>query len=221
MVYHVSKSNGLTAGKVGHEIKWNSTNKTLTWTAPDGTEGNTIEVEEEGRFDLFDADTRKFVRVIVTDFSSLPGTNQTDSITITALSGSNYATALANKWVTRYRDPVATVDFSLDLNHISNKGNMWKPADFFKLTTDDAAVKGKDSFDSEPMMMLGVRPDGGTNKLTFKAIQTKISRRYGFIGPASITSDYPAATEAEREYAFIGDSNNKVNGGTEDGYYMW
>jgi hypothetical protein len=218
VVYHVSKSNGLTAGKVGHEIKWNSTNKTLTWTAPDGTEGSTITVDTEGRFNLFDADTGKFIRVIVTDFSSLPGT---DSITITALSGSNYAAAIANKWSTRYRDPVATVDYSLDLNHISNKGDMWKPTDSFTLTTDDAAVKGKDSLNAEPMMILGVRPDGGANKLKFTAIQTKISKRYGFIGAASITSDYPAATEAEREYAFIGDSNNKVNAGTEDGYYIW
>ncbi|MCK5344098.1 MAG: hypothetical protein KAR20_11880, partial [Candidatus Heimdallarchaeota archaeon] len=66
VLYHVSKSNGLTAGKVGHEIKWNATNKTLTWTSPDGTEGITEIVEAEGRFDLYDANTRKFVRVIVT-----------------------------------------------------------------------------------------------------------------------------------------------------------
>lgn len=221
VIYHVSKSNGLTAGKIGHEIKWNETNQTLTWTAPDGTEGSTITIDTEGRFDLFDADTGKFIRVIVTDFSSLPVTNQVDSINITALSGRNYAAALANKWSTRYRDPVSTVEFSLGLNHISNKGNMWKPTDIFTLTTDDAAVKGKDSFNAESMMMLQVRPEGGSNKINFKAIQTKISKKYGFIGAASITSDYPAATEAEREYAFIGDSNNKVNAGTVDGYYIW
>ena len=221
VLYHVSKSNGLSAGKTGHEIKWNATNSTLSWTAPDGTEGDTITIEGEGRFDLYDADIRKFVRVIVTDFAGLPGTNQTDSISITALSGSNYAGAIANKWLNRYRDPVATISFKVGLNHISNQGDMWKPTDLFMMTTAEAAVKGKDTLDAELMMLLSVRPNSKDNEIIFKSIQTKIFKRYGFIGPASITSDYPAATEAEREYAFIGDINNKVNGGTEDGYYIW
>lgn len=221
VLYHVSKSNGLSAGKTGHEIKWNATNSTLSWTAPDGTEGDTITIEGEGRFDLYDADIRKFVRVIVTDFAGLPGTNQTDSISITALSGSNYAGAIANKWLNRYRDPVATISFKVGLNHISNQGDMWKPTDLFMMTTAEAAVKGKDTLDAELMMLLSVRPNSKDNEIIFKSIQTKIFKRYGFIGLASITSDYPAATEAEREYAFIGDINNKVNGGTEDGYYIW
>jgi len=219
-LYHVSKSNGLSSGKTGHEIKWNATNKTLSWTAPDGTEGATVTVEEEGRFDLYDADTRKFVRVIVTDFAGLPGTNQTDPISITALSGSNYAATIANKWINRYRDPVSIVPFKVGLNHTANNGEMWKPTDLFKLTTDDACVKGKDSFNAESMMVLSVRPNSGANEIALSAIQTKLYKRYGFIGSASMTSDYPSATEAEREYAFIGDSNNKVNGGAEDGYYI-
>ena len=161
------------------------------------------------------------MRVVVTNFAGLPGTNQTDSISITALSGSNHAGAIANKWLNRYRDPVSVIPFKVGLNHISNQGDMWKPTDSFVLTTDDAAVKGKDTLDVEPMMLLSVRPDGENNEIIFKSIQTKIYKRYGFIGPASMTSDYPAATEAEKEYAFIGDSNNKVNAGTEDGYHIW
>ncbi|MCK5615569.1 hypothetical protein KAR91_77610, partial [Candidatus Pacearchaeota archaeon] len=198
VLYHVSKSNGVSEGKTGHEIKWNGTNKTLSWTSPDGTEGETLTIEEEGRFDLYDADRRKFVRVIVTDFATLDAAgNTTETITITALSGFNYAVTLANKWLNRYRDPVATVPFKVGLNHTSNNGVMWKPTDAFRLTTDDACVKGKDSFNAEPMMLLSVRPDGGSNEIALTSIQTKIYRRYGFIGPASITSDYPDATEAE------------------------
>ncbi len=45
-------------------------------------------------------------------------------------------------------------------------------------------------------------------------------RRYGLIAPAR-TPDYPQASADEREkYAFIGDANNKVNNGKEDGYYI-
>lgn len=222
ILYHVSKSNGLSAGKTGHEIKWNGTNKTLTWTAPDGTEGAPLIIEKDGRYDLFDANITKYIRIIVTDFATLYASgNTTETITITALLGDSHAASIGNKWLNRYRDPVAIVDFKVGLNHISNKGDMWKPSDSFTLTTADACVKGKDSFNAEPMMMLSVRPQGGKNELSFKSIQTKIHKRYGFIGPASMTSDYPAASEAEKEYAFIGDSNNEVNSGTEDGYYIW
>ena len=131
---------------------------------------------------------------------------------------------LANKWLNRYRDPVATIPFKIGLNDTSNGGEMWKATDTFNLTTDDACVFGKDRLDSEPMMLLSVRPDSINNEIKFSAIQTKIYRLYGFIGPASMTSDYSAATEAEREYAFIGRaSDNKVYDGSDyvDGYLIW
>ncbi|KKK79158.1 hypothetical protein LCGC14_2836290, partial [marine sediment metagenome] len=32
--------------------------------------------------------------------------------------------------------------------------------------------------------------------------------------------DYPAASASERQYGFIGDANNLVNAGSEDGYYL-
>ena len=222
VLYHVSKSNGLSAGKTGHEIKWNGINNTLTWTAPDGTEGNPVVIEKEGRFDLFDADGSKFVKVLVIDFATLDGFgNTTETIAITALSGEAYATAIGNKWLSRYRDPVADVSFKIGLNHISNKGDLWKPTDAFTLTTNDACMKGQNSFNAEPMMMLSVRPNDNNSEISLSAIQTKILKKYGFIGASTITSDYPGASEAEREYAFIGDSNNKVNAGADDGYYIW
>ena len=220
VIYHISKENGINFGLGGSSISYNSTTKLATWEAPDGTTGDGVKVDKDGRYTLYDADRTKYIRIVITA-SSLPGSNQSDTIDITSLPGANMVTALAKKWLNRYRDPVAVIDFKADMNNISNGGNMWKPTDLIKLTTDEAAVFGKNTLSEELMMLLTVRPDSRSNDIKFSAIQTKIIRRYGFIGPSSITSDYPAASEAEREYAFIGDNNNKVNAGTEDGYYIW
>lgn len=45
-------------------------------------------------------------------------------------------------------------------------------------------------------------------------------RRYAWIGPNSLPSDYDLATEAERRYGFIGDASNLVGTNLEDGYYI-
>ena len=54
-----------------------------------------------------------------------------------------------------------------------------------------------------------------------------VGRKVGFIAPnddietpANPFPDFPDASVAERQYGFIGDANNLVNVGTEDGYYI-
>ena len=60
-------------------------------------------------------------------------------------------------------------------------------------------------------MLTSVRPDFQASKVSIEAVQTKMYRKYGFIAPAGYP-DYPSATTAQREYAFIGRaSDNKVN----------
>ncbi|MCK5603553.1 hypothetical protein KAR91_16835, partial [Candidatus Pacearchaeota archaeon] len=90
VVYHISASNGVTAGKTGHTISYNSTESTFSWVAPDGDTGEVVTVEEDGKYTLYDADENKYIRVIVTH-ASLPGSNQIDDLTITNLAGSVYA----------------------------------------------------------------------------------------------------------------------------------
>lgn len=67
-------------------------------------------------------------------------------------------------------------------------------------------------------MLTSVRPE--KDKVSIEVIQTKMYRRYGFIAPAG-TLDYDSATAAQKEYAFIGDANNKVGAALVDGYYIW
>jgi len=213
-IYALSKSNSTGSGT----LTYNFANNTLSWTAPGGTAGTAININESGKFTLYDQDQTKYVRVLVTS-SALPGSNQTDTITSTALQGSVYAAAIATKLLNRYRDPVTIIDFSMDMNFIADSNNKpIKPTDGFLLTTDEAAVYGKNTLIDEPMMILSVKPE--KTKLMLSSIQTKLNKRYGFIAPSGYP-DYPSATAMQRLYAFIGrSSDNKVNAGTEEGYLI-
>lgn len=217
-IYGLSKSNGISSGKSGHELSYNSTNKTLAWTAPDGTTGTAVNVESDGKYTIYDQDETKYVRVLITALD-LPELNKDDEITITSLLGASHVASISSKLLNRYRDPVSTIEFSLDMNLIANTDNKpIKPTDVFYLTTDEATVKGKSSLDAEHMMILSMKPQ--KTKLMISCIQTKISERAAFIAPAGYP-DYPSATSQQREYAFIGRaSDNKVNGGTEEGYLI-
>ena len=216
VVYHVSAANGIGTGT----LTYNYANNTLQWTAPGGAIGEAIKVSKDGLFQVFDTDKTKWARVIVTTVS-LPGGNQTDTITISALQGTTYATFLAQKLLNRYRDPVAIVDMDIDLNNVAYNSVFIKPTDLKDLTTDEAANKGYSTWAQERMLLTSVRPDFSAAKVDIEAIQTKLYLRYGFIAPAG-QPDYPSATAAQKERAYIGRaSDNKVNAGTEEGYVVW
>lgn len=214
-IYHVSKDNGTGIGI----LAFDNATATLSWTAPGGSEGASLVVDSSGRFDLYDSDLRKYIRVIV-DSSMLPGSNQSDNIEISSLSGETYATVLATKLLGRYRDPVSTVKFDIDINNVDVNGRFLKPADLVEVTTDNIYTKGKSGWNKEKVMLLSVRPDMVRSKVSVEAIQAKMYRKYGFIAPAG-QADYTVADDSEKEYAYIGNGSNKLNGGAEDGFNIW
>ena len=217
-IYHVSTANGIGSGT----LAYNFINNALTWTAPGGSTGEAVNLDKDGKYQIFDSSTAKWIRVIV-DVSELPGLDRSDDIVITSLNGDSHAAYIANKQLIRYRDPVSTVSFSIDINDAVNDTFFLKPTDTINLTTDEAVVKGKDSFDSEGMMITGVQPNYRNSSVKIDAIQTKIFLKTGFIAPAGFP-DFDTATEAQRQYAFIGRaSDNKVFDGTDfvDGFYIW
>ncbi len=214
-IYHVSKTNGAGAGT----LTYNRANNTLQYTAPGGSIGAAVKLSRDGRYQVFDADQAKYVRVVITA-ASLPGTNQTDTVTITTLPGAIYAATVANKLLNRYRDAVPAVSMEVDINDIAYGPDCLKVTDYKDITTDEACKLGAATWSKERVMVTSVRPDFQAHKITVEAIGAAMKRRYGFIAPSGYP-DYPSATAAQRKYAFIGDGNNKVNGGTEDGYYCW
>lgn len=213
VVYHLSASNGVSSG-TGYDLKWNAINSTLTWTAPDGIEGAAVKIETNGRFNLFDADTRKYIRVIVTDFTTLSARgNTTDSITIDPLSGLVYAKSMANRWLNRYANPVSTMIFTIDMNKNIFQGKPLTPAIPLALTTQYAAAYNKSSFNEEQMLTLSVARKGA--KVIINCTQNQFSNRYMYIAPGG-QPDYAGATDKEREHWYIGRaSDNKVFDGVD------
>lgn len=217
-IYHSSTSNGAGTGTLTFTYDTGG-DHTFQWTAPSGTIGTAVTVSESGKYDVYDTNELKWVRIVV-DYSNLPGSNQSDSITISSLNGQSHATTLARKILNRHRDPSAKVSFSVDINEIAHSSEFIKPTDLKDLTTDEAFERGESTWTQERVMLTSVRPDWSKGQVKIEADETKMYRRYGFIAPVG-QADYPTATASERERAYIGDANNKVNGGTEDGYYIW
>ena len=216
-VYAASKDNG--AG--GGTLTFNFANKTLTWQANGDSVGATVTVDRSGKYQIKSADERKYLRVIV-DSTATPGSNQNDTITLTALAGETYASTAASRLLNRFLDPVPTVNGSLDMRDINNSGVMYAPTDIVNVTIGKVKIFGQDSFDAEPCILLDVRPDERSQKIKIQAMPTRLGKRGAFIGPAGLP-DYAGATAEERGFAFIGrTSDNKVFDGSVfiGGYYV-
>ncbi len=215
-LYNVSTENGTGNGILIFDISDNS----LSWKAPGSiTAGEPIVINKSGKFVLTDGDNTKSIRIVVNS-SLLPESNQNDSISITSLPGDSYAAALANKLLKRYRDPVSTVKFAIDINDGAEDSKFIKPTDLKRLTTDEVCIKGQSDLISEQFMLTSVRPDFERGRIEIEAVQTTIGGfKYGFVAPVG-HPDYGSATSIEREWAYVGDSDNKVASGTIDGFYI-
>lgn len=216
VVYHISKSNGIGAGY----LYYNAANNTIQWTPPGGTVGSAVAMSKDGRYQIYGADTTMYARVIVTT-AELPVTDKTDAIEITALAGDVFASTLAQKMINRYRDPASVAAFDVDMNNAAWEGRFLKPTDIKDVTTGEAAEFGADSWFKERVMLTSVRPDVSAGKVSIEAVETRFYRRYGFIAAAGLP-DYPAATDGQREYGYIGRAtDNRVDAGATAGYYAW
>lgn len=214
-IYHLSRANGPGTGILSYD----SSGCTLRWAAPGGAFGETVKVGADGRYQVFDSDRKRYVRVVVVA-AQLPAAGISDSIAISWLNGEGMASTLAGKLLTRYRDPVATLSLDVDINNCAHGSQFIKPTDLKDVSTAEAFKKGGGQWSGERVMLTSVRPDFSTNRVSVEAIETKMYRRYGFIAPAGYP-DYTAASASQREYGFIGNNANKVDAGGRDGYAIW
>ena len=197
-IYHVSKDNGPGAGTV----TFNQAANTLTYAAPGGTAGEAVTLDKDGKYQIFDANKNKYVRVVVLT-SSLPGSNQSDTVTITAISGAAIRVAsLALRLLMRYQNPVSTVKFSVDMNDAVLAGNFIKPTDLVELTTDEAFEKGDNTWVAEKMMLTSVRPNFDKYVVDIEAIELRLYHEAGFVGHNDAV-DYPAETELGKRHAHV------------------
>ena len=219
-IYHTSTSNDVGAGTLAYTASTNI----VTWTPPGDVIGLPVKLNKDGKYQVFGSDTTKSIRIVV-ETASLPVSDKSDTITISSLNGTALASSLGKKLLQRHRDPVPSVNFTVDINKVSLEGNFLKPTDPINMTSDEVAYKGVDSLSRERFMLTSVRPDFANSTIGVEAIKAGLpadnSVKYGFIAPAG-QPDYPTASVTEREYAYIGRaSDNKVNAGTVDGYVIY
>lgn len=206
-IYHASKANGAGTGT----LTYTDATNTVTWTPPGDTAGDPVELTADGKYDVYGQDTTKYIRIVVLT-SALETSNKTDSITITAISGSTYASALSSRLRNLYRDPQAQVSFEVDINALSSNGSFVKPTDFKLLTTDEACERGIDTWTRERVMVTSIKPDSAKHTASIEAVQVNFYNKYGYIAPAG-TPNYGSASEAQKRTCFIRASAPQ--------YYMW
>lgn len=202
-VYHASKNNGAGTGTLAFTYDAANGN-TLQWTPPGGTIGEAVKITKDGKFDVYGSDSTRFIRVLVTT-ASLPASGAADTVTITPLDGDKYALAVAQKILSRFRDPASTVSFDIDINCAAFGSTFIRPTDVKDVTTGEACEKGKSSWTRERLMLTSVKPDVENGKVAIEAMVTRFYRQYGFIAPAGLP-DYGSANDAQRKYAYVGRS---------------
>lgn len=215
---NLSKNNGPGAGVLFFTPVANGRH-TFTWAPPGEAAGGPVSVSSPGKYTLYSSDESKWIKLVV-DYAVLPVSVMSDTITISTLNGLSMATQLAQKILNRFRDPVSTISFEMDINNMVYNSSFIKPTDLKDITTDEASEYGNSTWDKERVMITRVRPDLSRHRVGVEAVKTKLYRSYGFIAPAG-QADYSVATQSERERAYIGDTSNKLNGGTEEGYIIW
>lgn len=219
VIYHTSFNNGAGDGTLTFTFDGGGEH-TLKWTPPGGTIGEAVTISKDGKFQIFGADETKYIRVMVTN-GSLAGSSQTDSdITITALSGLQFAITVARKISSRYRDPSSIVKFDVDINDVASGSVFLKPTDLRDITTDEAFEFGDSTWIDENVMLTSVRPDFARGRVSIEAIETKMYLKYGVIAHSG-QPDWDAADVDEQKHAYIGDGSNQLGVGNDDGFYIW
>lgn len=134
------------------------------------------------------------------------------------------AISLAGRLVSRFKRAARIASFSLDLKDEPDffVGDVVAidSVDILK-KSGSQAVRGKTQF--QIIQKQHVREQGRVKSqaLEFSGL------RYCIIAPVNGLEDtgnpfpdFPTASERERQFCFIGDANNKVNAGAEDGYFI-
>jgi hypothetical protein len=221
-IYNVNAANPLGKGYLEYTFDAVKGERAIRWRSSDGSDfGEPVQVSRSGKYEVKGADPLKLIRAVV-DFDALPSANASDEILITHLDGDLYARVLADQYLRRYKDPVASVAFDVGINDVCSDGAFRKVTDLVDLTTDEAFEKGEGSWDKERVMLTGFRPDFGKGRASIEAVETRIyTNNYGFVSPASHTSAWDSATPAEKLYAFVGDANNQLGAANDDGFIIW
>lgn len=127
------------------------------------------------------------------------------------------AVAVAGRTISRFRRGARIYKFQLDLKDVPD----FDVGDLVRIdTTDFLTGSGSQAIrDSDKPWQVTQRVyNHDEGSVSIEALEAN-GRKFAIISPSPFP-DFPAATETERQYGFIGDSNNLLDGGTVEGYYI-
>jgi len=120
----------------------------------------------------------------------------------------------AKKMVGMYRNSLRQLQFDID---IKDSQNQVGDSVFFSSKELVDAFGNK----SESELFIIDRKRVDQTKFRIVGLSLRDKPKYGFIAPNG-TLNYPLASAVERaKYVFTGDEQNRVNDGTEEGYFSW
>lgn len=129
-----------------------------------------------------------------------------------ARTGTLAAIAAGGRTLQRFRDGAKSFPFSLEL-----KDAGLKLGDFFVAST--SRIQTVIGATASRTFQVIKKKRASLGKWDFEALEAFGAHRVAFIGSNALPADYDSATSAERKYAFIGDSSDRVGNAHEDGYY--
>ena len=112
---------------------------------------------------------------------------------------------LAARKVSHYRDAPLKIDMKVDA-----KDSAITEGELYDITTDDITDETGAAL---PVRALIVKRQDNGGDISVTALTTTFGRRYGFIAPAGYPN-YGAASEAQRQYAYICDANGLMSDGS-------
>ena len=129
------------------------------------------------------------------------------------------AKSFAARYMRRFSYPPAKYTITLEKKDRANN-----VGDLIQITSGD--FLGTDGIETAKKFEITKKVETAyTLELTL--MDTRINRRYAIIGPNTMSSDYDTATDADKEYGYIGTASPDLetctvgDAASEDGYYIW
>ena len=118
------------------------------------------------------------------------------------------------RYIRIYGDGLKTITFDVETKDID-----LEVADFFQLSTSQIQNTNGNPIVDRKYFVIS-KQQVSINSWRYKAYDAQLTgKRIGYIAPAG-HPDYTAATEAERDYAFIGNSSGVMSNG-DTGYFIF
>lgn len=121
---------------------------------------------------------------------------------------------LARRVITRRRNGVRSFTFRLEVKDgLLNVGD--------EITVQTRRLTGLAGEQLARPALITARKEVGLAQNEYEAVDTNYNGNYFRISPDGTTENYDSATEAERQYGYMGDNNNRLGTTLVQGYIFW